>query len=158
MAQHGYTPPHQHRPAPDMTATEDFRRAVDAAVAQKLEELLPDLLGKLAAANTGAGAPPPTADDKISVGALALQLAELTGQGNGKVYVAPELVERRRKAHEQMVDIIIELRAAKQVPVYRLVNKVFLKMGQGLGEMVIDPIYRDNDKILRPQEINWPGV
>lgn len=146
-------PPHNNYPRQDMTATEDFQRAVDAAVAQKVEALLPDLLAKLAAANAK-----PQEGDRDFVGSLALQLAELTGQGQGRVYVAPEVLEKRRKAQERMVDIILELRAQKQIPAYRLTNKVFLKMGPGIGEMVIDPFYRDNNKILRSQEIDWPGV
>lgn len=146
----------QQRPRPEYEG-DGFNRAVDAAVQQRIDALLPDLMARLALAQAAVGSTAPSPGDGNFVQALALQLAELTGQGTGRVYVAPEVVERRRMAWEQLTDLLLELRAQKQIPTYRLLNKVFLNLGPRIGEVVIDPIYRDNNKIIQSQEIDWSG-
>lgn len=143
------------RLAPDFAGSPEFRSAVDAAV----QNLLPELMARLAVPQGAAGSPPgEAADAKGVLSGLALQLAQLTGQGEGRVYVAPEIVDARHKAMEKMTDLILELHARGEIPAYTLRNKVFLNLGPRKGEMLIDPFYRDNEKILQPQEIDWPGV
>lgn len=151
--------PAPERIAPDFSGNDEFQRAVNDAVAARLEALLPALDARFAKAREQSGGPAPSDNsDGNFVQSLALQLAELTGQGTGRIYVAPEVVEHRRQSHERMVDILLELRAARQVPAYRLRNKVFLNLGPRMGEVLIDPVYRDNAKIMQTQEIDWPGV
>lgn len=143
----------------------EFQSAVDAAVAKQVEALLPELTARLLAALP---AGKPTGDTKDFVGALALQLAELTGAGQGRVYVAPEIVEKRRCAMEGLKTCLIELEVARRnarsdaerqaaTPAYRLRSQVFLNTGRE-GEVLIEPLYRDNDKIVRPVEIDWLGI
>lgn len=145
------------RLAPDFAGSPEFRSAVDSAV----QNLLPELMARLAVAQSAPGAANASADSADAKGmlsGLALQLAQLTGQGEGRVYVAPEIIEFRHNAMERMTDLILELHARGEIPAYTLRNKVFLNLGPRKGEMLIDPFYRDNEKIMQPQEIDWPGV
>lgn len=148
-------------PVAAATDTPEFARAVDEAVQKLLPELTARLLAALPAGK-------PAGDHKDFVGALALQLAELTGQGQGRIYVAPEIVEKRRRAMEGLTSCLIELQVARRAarsdaereaatPIYQLKNQVFLNVGKE-GEVLIDPLYRDNDKIVRPVDIDWLGI
>jgi hypothetical protein len=151
----------------DLTSSPDFQAAVDLAVETQVQKLLPELMAKLVAVQTAASGPA-TPGDTNFVASLALALAELTSQGTGRVYVAPEIVERRRVAMEKMIDKLVELHAKRKaaatseareryLPVYRLRNKVFLPI-PGQGETLIEPYYRDNTKIIQPQDIDWIGI
>lgn len=147
------------RPAPRLTPqfsvdNPEFQAALAAEVQARVDALLPDLMAKLAKASGAV----PAGDDKNFVSALALQLAELTGQGSGRIYVAPEIVEARRQAFERLKALLVQLRVEKQMPAYRLTNKVQLNLGPTLGEVLIDPLYRDNTRIVQSTEIDWPGI
>lgn len=130
---------------------------IDAKVSARVEALLPELMAKLAGVQQATGGTP-NGEDKGFVQALALQLAELTGQGTGRIYVAPEIVESRRKALDRLKELLLDLRARREVPAYRLKNKVVLNLGPRLGDTLIDPLYRDNQKIVQSTEIDWPGI
>lgn len=147
---------------PRVTETPEFADAVNSAVEERLGALLPELLSRFSKAQEQAGPAPrepgQKAEDGNFVQALALQLAELTGQGQGRIYVSPEVIDQRRRAHERMVDLLLDMRAQRITPSYRLKNKVFLNLGPKMGEVLIDPMYRDNNKIIQAQEIDWPGV
>ncbi|HLX18456.1 MAG TPA: hypothetical protein VKS24_24985 [Bradyrhizobium sp.] len=142
----------------------EFDARVDAAVKVQVENLLPELMARLAAAQAQTAAP---GSDKPGdfVSALALQLAELTGQGTGRIYVAPEIVEKRRRALGRLQELILDLwsqsdrgRNKEYVPAYKLIGKVYLNLGMPLGEVLIDPLYRDNQKLVQSTEIDWPGI
>lgn len=83
---------------------------------------------------------------------LAMAIAQLSDQGTGRKRVAPEIIASRFEAREKMKELILSARANKEVPIYTLVNKVYL------DEIMVDPFWVGADHIARKTEIEWPGV
>jgi hypothetical protein len=164
------------RLAPPFLDQYAFRAELDKAIAVEREKMMAEMTEQFAALaasmqKTDAPAPATSVDGSGSISALATQLAELTGQGQGRIYVAPDIIERRRKAFLDMEALITglhrqatEARKAgrdylKFVPAYRLTNKVQLNLGRELGEALIDPIYRERGTNLqRDRKIYWQGI
>lgn len=122
----------------------DFQNAVNEAVARAI----PGIVAQLSKARGTADR-----DDSTFAEGLAMAIAQLTDQGTGRKRVAPEIVEARAKARERMTGLIVEARAAGEIPSYQLRNKVYL------DEVLVDPLYVDPaTKNQKPTEIDWPGV
>ena len=133
--------------AVDFTQTPQFRMAVADAAAAASREAVQQFLTELQIK-----AAPKTDDPTDLMQKLAMHIAELTDQGSGrKPRESPEVVQRREKAHDRMVELIKKARAEGRVPAYRLVNKTVL------AEQLIDPFFLGPDKIPRPTEIEWFG-
>lgn len=132
---------------PGFNETPEFK----AAVADAAKEALRGFVAEMKAASPGAQtAAPATADGLLS--GLALELAELTSQNSGRKYVAPEILRQRAQAADRMMNLIKEAAAKRQLPTYRLTNKVHL------DDQVVEPFYVGPDHIARPTEIGWPHV
>lgn len=144
--------PEDRRASADMAETAEFKAAVDAAVAAAL----PALLVQLAAAREAAGSRSEAGDGDFAK-ALALEIAKISGQGSGKIYVDPVVLEWRDKKMAELKTLLVELRAQNEVPVYRLIGKVQLPIGS-LGPVMIDPLYRDRQKVQHNTELDWPGM
>ncbi len=85
-------------------------------------------------------------------------MSEIADQGSGKpTRVAPEILEQRRLSAERMQRLIIEARARGDVPVYQLKSKVQLYIADQ-GPAIVEPIWRGNDHIHYPTEIESYGV
>jgi hypothetical protein len=145
-----------------------FRAELDKAIAVEREKMMAEMTEQFAALAASMQRPqaPGTVGADGSISALAVQLAELTGQGQGRIYVAPDVIEKRRAAFVELEALLIELhrksnrgRNEEFVPAYRLTNKVQLNLGRELGEALIDPIYRERGTNLqRDREIYWQGI
>lgn len=153
---------------PDITKAPEFAAAVSAAVA----DLVPGIVEQVKAGLAIAGAPAQSETDIAALARiLAVQLGEISGQGVGKVYIDPEVIETRRQAGDDMVRTVIDYWTKAQawaeengdsgdnpfVPVYKLIAKTQIPMGE-LGEVLVDPVYRGNDRMLYPQMVDWPGI
>lgn len=129
----------------DIAETPEFKAAVAKAAADAVTTVM-------AALKEGAAPAPGLESDKAVLSALAVQLAELTGQGSGRRYVAPAILRQREEARERMVKFIIAARESGTPPAYRLTQKVLLDF------QLIDPFWIAPDHTARPTEIDWFGV
>ena len=125
----------------EVSEAPDFK----AAVAEAVKEIL----AKLATAKDGR-----PADNKDAGWAeeVAMAIASLNDQGVGRKTVAPKILRQRAEARQLMTELIVEMRASGEKPVYRLRNKVYL------DEQLIDPVWIGPDHTQRPTEIEWLGV
>lgn len=129
----------------EMTESPEFKAAVQEALAVALPQLLAQAQG--AHGNTM------QAGDMGFVEALAVQLAELTSQGTGKVKVSPEVMRRREEARQKMISLIIEAKAEKKIPTYHLRNKVFM------NNRIIEPFWvHPATKHVENTEIDFWGI
>ncbi len=140
-----------------ITETPEFKAAVETAAAEILARLLAsqkiEEQGGTAAPVAGGG----VADTQWAR-SLAMAMSEIADQGSGKPpRVAPEILEQRRIAAEKMQRLIIEARARDDVPVYQLKNKMQLYIADK-GPAIVEPIWRGNDHIHYPTEIESYGV
>lgn len=139
--------------AGDLSQSPQFKEAVRAAVAEYAAELQVQ-----AAAHGGAPSASSVAMAAATGGErnfaelLALAIAELNDQGSGRKRVAPEILAMRSKARERMGRLIMEARAAKAGPEYRVMTTMFL------NERQIDPYQKDAANLPVPTEIVWSGV
>lgn len=136
-------PPKQQTP---LTETTEFKDAVAAAASKAAAEILASLQaqqsGQIKQGDAG-----------FAEG-LALAIAQLSSQGTGRAKpVSPEVLKARDEARKLMTELIVEARAAGEIPTYELRNKVYL------AETMIDPVYIDPvTKEQRPTSIDWPNV
>ena len=128
-----------------MFETPEFKQAVADAAAREVAKLLE------ASKSPTTGQPIDPTMRAVFDG-IATSLAELTGQGSGRVYVSPEVLKQREHARDKMVDLILAARAAKKIPAYRVTGKVLL------DDQLVDPFWIGADHISRPTEIDWPGI
>lgn len=135
-----------------LTETPEFAEAVKAAV----DAALPGIIAQLATARDAAGTTQEPGDPAFAK-ALALEIAKISGQGSGRRYVDPVVLEGREQAMARLKALLIDLHARGVVPAYRLVSKTQLPMGT-LGPVVIEPLYRDRNKVTRDTEIDWRGM
>lgn len=147
-------------------------RALAAEIEKRTEDrvagMLPDLMAKataaafdqlsskLAAARAEAGAPVTqetrTADAALLEG-LAHAMAKASDPGNKRRIIAPEILKERAASREEMMKLIIDNHARKEVPIYLVIEKTFL------AETLIDPQFQEPvTRKMVNQEINWPGV
>lgn len=129
----------------EMTQSPEFKAAVASAVAEALASIAPQLETARTQAVSGN-------DVGDLMDRLAMSISELTTQGTGKVRVSPEELQRRQKARQHMINLIIEARAEKKVPTYQLRNKIFL------NEQVIEPYFMNRERKMAPTEIDFWGV
>lgn len=137
--------PQQPLLPPNFNETPEFKAAVGEAAAAALRTLVDEMK-----AAQSADAKPATADGLLS--GLALELAELTSQNSGRKYLAPEILRQRAAAGERMMDLIKQASTKRQLPTYRLTNKVHL------DDQVVEPFFVGPDHVARPTEIGWPHV
>lgn len=159
-------PEDENRIAPQVLDQYAFRAELDKAIAAEREKMMAEMTEHFTALSATMQKAAPASDANGVVSALATQLAELTGQGQGRLYVAPDIIERRRKAFVDLEELLISLhrqsnggRNLEYVPAYRLTNKVHLNLGRDKGEALIEPIYRERGtNLTRDREIYWQGI
>lgn len=151
-------------PEKDMPANET--PAFKAAVAQAVAAALPALLAQLTAARDEIEGQPPPDFAK----ALALEIAKISGQGTGRQYVDPVILEQREAAKVRLSNVLLALRDERQalreqgkdparaMPAWRLVAKTQLSLGPTVGAAVIEPLYRDEYRVVQKTEIDWPAI
>ncbi len=126
------------------------------AISTKIQELLPQLGEQLAAARELAGTAGRSSDregDKALLEGLAHAMAKAADPGNKRRIVSPEVMKQREEATQRMNALLIDFHAQARMPVYRVLNKVFL------AETLVDPQYQDpQSKEMKDQEINWNKV
>lgn len=131
----------------DFTQTDEFKAAVSAAAAAATAKILEQL--------TAARAPDAVVpSDRAFADSLALAIAGLTDQGVGRqARVSPEVIDKRNKARERMMTLIIEAKARGDRPSYQLRNKVWL------DEVMVEPVWiNPATRGIEPTEIIWPGI
>ena len=139
---------------PKLIETDEFKAAVQAEV----QALLPKLAAEIAAARSAAGTKEEAGDpDKNWMRELAMAMAEISDQGTNRKRVAPEILAKRVAARDKMMKLLIETRAQKLKPDYRLVALVQLNDPK-TGPRLIQPFRLDKDKRPVPVEIIWYGV
>ena len=132
-------------PRPRVEDTQEFRAAVDAAVAKATEEIL----SKISAAQASTGN---TATDETGFArALAIEIAKMTDQGTGRKRISTEEALKREVAYERMQSLVIDYRARGITPEYEL------KAATHLDEQMIAPTYTDRNHVQRKTQIGWPG-
>jgi hypothetical protein len=141
-----------------VTETPEFKAAVESAATEILARMLATQ-GIEAGVVANATAPAPsTADDPMKLfRGIAMAMAEVADQGTDRKRVAPEILEQRAVAAKRMMELITRARERGDVPIYQLKNKVQLYI-ENLGPAVVEPIWRGNDKIHYPTEIESFGV
>ena len=127
-----------------VTTSPEFQAAVDAAVESAVAKAV------AAAQSLTSGSVNPEEGKFAQI--LAMQLAQLTDQGTGRKRVAPEILDARHNAREEMKSVLRAARKSGEIPVYFLVNKVYL------DEVMVDPFWVGSDHISRKTEIEWPGI
>ncbi len=143
--------PKVEAPTIAVTDTPEFK----AAVAEEARKAMAGFMAKLEHARQTHGTEAAAGKDdgdRGFIGALALELAELSGQGTGRRYVAPEILRQRTTAREKMVQLILEARAQGKTPTYQLRNKVHL------ADRIVEPMWIASDHTSKPTEIDWKGV
>ena len=141
----------------------DRQTALDDAVTAKFAELMPQIAAELTKARDAAGtsidmAPSPVnnelrAGDRALVEGLAMAMQRVADPGNKRRVINPEIMKQREEAVERMRALLIEFHATNRVPVYRVLNKVFL------AETLIDPQFQDpKTKEMVDMEISWGQV
>ena len=126
--------------------TPEFR----AAVKKEAETAVRGLFDELRAAK--GAAPEGSSPDRTLISSLALELAELTGQGSGRRYVAPEILRSRAQAADRMMELIHKAAKDRTLPTYRVTGKVLLE------DQIVEPFYIGKDHVACPTEIGWGGV
>jgi hypothetical protein len=146
-------------PETPLVETEAFKEAVAAAAQAAIAPLLEQFKaaagaqsGDTAALPVGVGAP-----DMALFRGLALAMSEIADQGTDRKRVAPEILEQRRAAGEKLKEVLAEVRANGDQPLYQLKNKIQVKL-RNKGEAIIEPLWLGNDKIHYPTEIMSPDV
>lgn len=132
-------------------------------VERRVQGLLPGIVAGLAVElaktrhDLGPAAAPVTAESqtgtKSILEGLAHAMAKASDPANKRRILAPEIVQERTLAREEMARAIIRYHAAGQIPVYRVLRATFL------NETLIHPQFLDPvSKAMIDQEIDWPGV
>lgn len=106
---------------PDVVTRAEMEFAVQDAVQKAVQATTSAIMAKMAEAPAGAPAP-----DQHFAEALAMALAGIANQGTGKKVVPPEVLAKRARAKDRMLELILEYRQQKVVPVYELVAGTFL--------------------------------
>jgi hypothetical protein len=130
---------------------------------EKVKALLPSIVAGLTVelakmrGDLGPAAAPLTAGSKTETAALLEGLAHAMSKaadpGNKRRILAPEIVQERALAREEMKRSILKHHAAGVVPVYRVIRPTFL------NDTLIDPQYADPvSKAMLDQEVDWAGV
>ena len=135
-----------------VTETPEFQMALAAATTRIADDLRAEMKTIMAGAvSKGAGD-----SDALSMARMiASSIAQMADQGTGRKTVAPEILEARRMAQEEMGRLLM---AARELPKgdrprYRLTAKLYAK------DRVVDPYHRDSrTKQLVPTEVIFMSV
>jgi hypothetical protein len=130
----------------------DFEAAVAAAVDARMEAFFERIAKQQGAAPAAEG------DAQTLFRQMALAIAEISDQGSNRKRVAPEVLAARAKAHERMVEAILEAKRAHEEgraerPKYRAIGKMYLNE-RFIEPFVVDPV----TKRPRSVEFRWSGV
>lgn len=118
-----------------ITETPEFQAALDARVDAAIAAALARFQGP-------APAPPGSGDGQM-IDRLAIALGRMMGQnGIGQNYVDPAIIAHRQDAARRLRDLLLELRAAKDEPSWRLIEPVHMSLGRD-GYALIEPLFRD---------------
>lgn len=149
--------------------TPEFKAAVNDAVAETMARILPELIGKLNETRAllgGAVSAPVESADKHWANKLSLAIAQLTDPG--RQIVAPEIMEARREATAEMMDLLVKARTGfvvneetgekMEVPIYTLTSKIVVDI-DGCGATLIEPLQRDpGSNRMYSTRIKWPLI
>lgn len=143
------------RIATPVTETPEFKAALSVAVDSAMQKIV----GQLATARAKSGTTDsdPADPDMKWMRQLAMAMAEISDQGTSRKRVAPEVLAKRAEARDHMATLIVEARAKKLKPDYRLVAQVQLNDPK-TGPRLLQPFRIDKDKRAVPVEIYWSGV
>ncbi len=140
-------PPEPTPAAVDLTATPEFKAAVNEAVQQALAQFKTSLMG-----DAGDAKKPEGEDNFAFARQLAMAIGEVADQGTNRKRVAPEILAQRAEAHERCVALLMKARAEGKKPEYRLTSKV------NLNEQLIEPFMRGSDGKPKPTVIRYSGM
>lgn len=135
--------------AASFTETPEFKEAVAKAAAEAAAAAVSQIMSKLEA---GAKTAPAAGDEKSFLGSLALELAQLSGQGTGRRYVEPAILRQRELAREKLIGMLKAARANGTVITYELRNKVLL------DDQLVEPMWIDPQHVTRRTQIDWGGI
>lgn len=132
------------RPAVIDTNSPEFQAAVAKAASEAVASALAAVKGDLVTQSM-------TADQGLLRG-LATAIAEIGSQGTGKKVVSPEVLRQREDARDRMVDLILAARREGRPATYQLKAQVVI------AERLIQPYWRDAQKITHATEIDYWGI
>lgn len=124
---------------------------IEAIVAQRIKEAVDARLAEAMEVLSAKAAERPASDQSGFLGlaeGLAMAIAELNDQGSGRKRLAPDVVKKRRAAHERMTELIEEARATGARPMYAVMDIVVL------DEQLIQPMWRTGQEVRRTK-IEW---
>lgn len=138
---------------------EEINREAEKRLAAMLPNLMAGLIAELGKAREAAGpiAAPATPEGAVTTKAvlegLAHAMAKASDPANKRRILAPEVVEERALAFQEMKRAILQNHATGEVPVYRVVRATFL------NETLVQPQFMNSiTKAMEDQEIDWPGI
>lgn len=154
-------PPVFEPPAPapvDVTKTPEFQAALEAALLASRAEMQ-KMVADTIAATVKTAVPAPAGGEQMNVieviNNLAMAIAQMNDMNapsSAPVRIPPEIMHRREQAREEMVDLLMKLKAKNILPRYRAVSKLWL------NERVVDPFVMDPaTKRPKPIEFGWDG-
>ena len=141
-------PPRTDTPAIPADEVESIiEREVRARVAREVERVLPEMAAHWAKP----GAMDGSAENMMQ--GLAMAIAQLTDQGNGRMKrLPPDVLVARQEAHDRMIARIKLAQKNAELPVYELMGKVLLE------DKLIQPVWIDEKHRQRQEEIGWRGI
>ncbi len=145
--------------AAEAAKLEEINRKAEERLQAMLPAIVAGLVGELGKvrADLGPNAAPVTAESQITTKSvlegLAHAMAKAADPANKRRILAPEIVEERALAREEMKRAILQFHAKGDVPIYQVVRTTFL------NQTLIQPQFQNPvTKAMDDQEIDWPGV
>lgn len=128
-----------------------------ARMATLKQELVEQLAAQLAQVRKDTATVGATSDqdagDRGMIQMLAHEIAKVGDPGNKRRTVSPEVAAAREEAQTRMMSLLLEAHAKSEMPVYTVVNKIYLM------EVKIEPQYKEaGTNMIKDTEINWPGI
>ncbi len=136
---------------------EEAQAMAKSMVQDMMPALFAELMKTRAELGPAAAAAPATAEartaDRSLLEGLAHAMAKAADPANKRRILAPEIVQERALAREEMKRAILTHHAKGEVPIYQVVRTTFL------NETLIHPQFHNPmTKAMDDTEIDWPGV
>lgn len=140
--------------------TEEFKTAVAKALAAKEVDVKAMIAEAVKAELNAVKAPVTSAGDAFTMndvvklfGSMAMNIAEVAGQGNPKPIVEPAVMQQRMEGHKRMVDLIEQAHRDGLRPQYKAVAQLYL------NDRFIEPYTRDErTKKAIQTKFHWSGA
>ncbi len=143
-------------PPASVVDTPEFKEALAAAAQAAIAPFLESLTANNAKGEK-ATAPVAGEAEMALFRGIAMAMAEVADQGTDRKRISPEILAQREAAAAKLKEVLAEVRANGEQPVYQLKNKVQVNL-RGKGETIIEPLWLGNDKIHYPTEISSPDM